>query len=113
MDLHNLSARHGLLDPDTEIEPYEQTMTSAGAVDAHRLADQLAIVLTGRNSEIVAFLPRAYLARLRDAVALIRLRHGREVPLRDVYRAAPGIGYQRRVLATLRRSQAIRSDHHR
>ncbi|GAA2679049.1 MULTISPECIES: DUF6884 domain-containing protein [Actinosynnema] len=108
-----LSARYGLLDPDTEIEPYEQTMTSASAVDAHRLADQFATVLAGYDTEVVVFLPKAYLVRLRDAVALIRRRHGHKVSLRDAYQTAPGIGYQRQVLAALRRSQSLRSGHGR
>lgn len=104
-----LSARHELLDPDTEVAPYEQTMTSAGAFTADRLADQLASVVTG-DAEVVAFLPRAYLSRLRDAVDLVRRHDGHEVVLRDAYEAAPGIGYQRQVLAALRRSQDSRSD---
>lgn len=103
-----LSARHGLLDPDTEVAPYEQTMTSAGAVTADLLADQLASVVAG-DAEVVAYLPRAYLSRLRDAVDLVRRHDGHEVVLRDAYEAAPGIGYQRQVLAALRRSQDSRS----
>jgi hypothetical protein len=103
-----LSARHGLLDPDTEIAPYEQAMTAPGAVADWRLADQLAAVTADHDTEIVAFLPKAYLTRLREALDLIRRDHTHTVLLCDAYEAAPGIGYQRRVLADLRRSQEVR-----
>ncbi|MGM1060620.1 DUF6884 domain-containing protein [Saccharothrix sp. Mg75] len=105
-----LSARHGLVDPDTEIAPYEQSMTTPGAVAAWRLADQLAAITDDHHTEIVAFLPKAYVARLREALDLIRRHHTHTLHLRDAYQAAPGIGHQRRVLADLRRSQEVR--HH-
>ncbi|WNV83104.1 hypothetical protein [Umezawaea sp. Da 62-37] len=105
-----MSARYGLLDPDTTITPYEQTMTSRGAVTAHRVADQLIAVVADQDADITAFLPKAYLARLHEAVALVRRHTGHEVLVHDAYAAAPGVGYQRQVLAALRRSQMIRSD---
>ncbi|WP_447002410.1 DUF6884 domain-containing protein [Saccharothrix isguenensis] len=110
MDLHNLSARHGLVDPDTEIAPYEQSMTAPGAVAAWRLADQLAAITADHHTEIVAFLPKAYVSRLSEALDLIRRHHTHTVLLCDAYEAAPGIGYQRRFLADLRRTREVR--HH-
>ncbi|MFE9750997.1 DUF6884 domain-containing protein [Saccharothrix saharensis] len=48
-----LFARHGLLDPDTEITPYERTMTAPRAVAAWQLADQLAVLTADHDTEIV------------------------------------------------------------
>jgi len=53
-----LPARHGWLDPDTEIAPYEQTMVSAGAVTARQLADRLVAVVADHGADVIASCPR-------------------------------------------------------
>ncbi|MFC6094374.1 hypothetical protein [Saccharothrix lopnurensis] len=83
-------------------------MTTPGAVAAWRPADQLAALTAGHDTETVAFMPRAYLTRLRDACDLLRPEHPHTVLLCDAYETAPGIGHQRRLLAELRRSQDVR-----
>ncbi|MEU7524102.1 DUF6884 domain-containing protein [Saccharothrix sp. NPDC042600] len=102
-----LSARHGLLDPDTQIAPYEQTMTAPGAVTARRLADNSrpsTPITTPRSSPSCprhtwpdSATPSNWSSDARHAMHL-----------RDAYDAAPGIGHQRRILSQLRLSQAAR-----
>ncbi len=65
-----LSTEHGLVDPDTVLAPYERRMTDSGSITARRLAEQLLEYSQRRPIEVYAFLPRAYLARLRDAANL-------------------------------------------
>lgn len=98
-----LSAEHGLVDPDTVLAPYERTMTDSGSVTARRLAEQLLDYSQNRPIEVYAFLPRAYLARLRKAAALADDQTPHSVCVIDVYEAAPGIGHQRAVIASLSR----------
>ncbi|MBA8925921.1 hypothetical protein BC739_003120 [Kutzneria viridogrisea] len=99
-----LSARYGLVDLDQVLSPYDVTMTSPDSITAAELAAQVAaLVSEGGEWELFGFLPRAYLARLSAAVDLVNdwdvvtgwlLVH-------DVYEAAPGIGYQKQVAASL------------
>lgn len=39
--IYILSAKHGLLDPDRVIEPYEQTLNTMGSREARRWADEV------------------------------------------------------------------------
>lgn len=96
-----LSAKHGLLTTDTVVEPYDLRMTAPGSVSAATLAAQLLPLAAGRPVEIFAFLPRAYLARLRAACGLV-VRDGGEVTLWDLYETARGLGYQKQVLKAVR-----------
>lgn len=96
-----LSALHGLVGPDTALVPYDVTMVDAGSITAERLADQLADL--GAEIKLIAFLPKAYVARLRAAADM---RTGQQsIMIDDAFATAPGIGYQRHVLATLGRQR--------
>jgi len=88
-----LSALHGLVSPDTVLAPYDVTMADAASVTADRLAAQLA---AEHVLEVVAYLPRAYLARLAAAAA-----HIRRCVVRNAYAGCHGIGDQRAVIARL------------
>lgn len=105
-----LSARHGLLDLDTRVEPYEQRMTDRDAVPTAVVAGQLMPLVQAIGTEIHAFLPRPYLAKLLAAHELLE-RRDRRVRIHDHYRGARGIGYQRQVLATLRSTRNTRDPH--
>lgn len=102
-----LSARYGLITPDTEIDPYDQTMTDPGSVSVPSLAAQLLTHRVCSHTDIYAFLPGAYRTRLRAAADLLADLADYAVLVHDVYEAAPGIGYQRQVLASIRRSQPV------
>lgn len=92
-----LSGRHGLLDPDTVVEPYDLTMNDPGSIPASQLAGQLELLTAEVGVAITTFLPSAYLARLRAAVDLL----SRPVPVLDAFASCRGIGDQRHVVATL------------
>jgi hypothetical protein len=106
-----LSARHGLLHPDTVVEPYDHAMTQPGSATADALAVQLADLLGEQGGEVYAFLPKAYLARVQAAATMADRRATGSVLVHDVFEAAPGIGYQRQVLANIRRSHTARTGH--
>jgi hypothetical protein len=85
-----LSAEHGLIALDTILEPYDRKMGQPGSVTAARVAEQ-AVKLGLGDAEVYAFLPRAYLAVLEEALnSLGALVH-------NVYEGARGIGDQRAV----------------
>jgi hypothetical protein len=98
-----LSAEHGLVDLDTKLSPYDRKITDPCSVHVYRLADQLIEQAGGRLGdhdgaapvEVYAFLPRAYLARLRDGADIVA------VPVYDVFEGCTGIGQQRHVIASL------------
>ena len=94
-----LSAKHGLVDPTTPLSPYDVTIGDPDAANASVVADQLAVREIGR---IEALLPARYLALAREAVAQLH-RRSTVIRLDDLYKEAPGIGYQRAVLADLLR----------
>jgi len=96
-----LSAKHGLLDLDTVVEPYDCEMMATrrkvnpASIKVEALVEQLAERgLDGRceNSDNVwAMLPAAYNARL-DAALRVNF-----CALNNVYDGADGIGFQRGV----------------
>lgn len=88
-----LSARHGLVELDTVLQPYEQRMDRPGSASAQTLADQAAGLGIDWGAQVYAFLPRPYLARLDEALRTL------DVYVQDVYEACGGIGDQRRVLS--------------
>lgn len=96
-----LSARYGLLAPETHIEPYDQKMTAQDAVTTTAVADQLMPLAEAGGIDIHAFLPRSYLAKLLAAHELLE-PSGHRPRVHDHYLGARGIGYQRQVLASLR-----------
>lgn len=86
-----LSARYGLVELDTVLDPYDVKMGGAGCVTPEILAGQL--VALGPSS-ITTLLPHAYAAALDHAA---ELAGGGD--LIDLFADAPGIGYQRGVAA--------------
>lgn len=89
-----LSARYGLVDLDTVIEPYEQRMDRPGAIGPDDLTVQA--VTADLGSEVYAFLPRPYLSTLDAALRPLGIW------VQDVYEATAGIGDQRHVNAVAR-----------
>lgn len=88
-----LSARHGLIDLDTVVEPYDQRIDAPGAIAAHTVAEQAAAFGIDWDAEddVYALLPRPYLRLLDDALRMC------DVYVLDVYEATAGIGEQRHI----------------
>jgi hypothetical protein len=105
-----LSARHGLLDLDTHVEPYDQKMTDQDAVPTTVVADQLKLLTEAGSIDIHAFLPRSYLAKLLAANELLETSDQRP-RVHHHYLGTRGIGYQRQVLATLRSTRDADDPH--
>ncbi|MCI2421106.1 hypothetical protein MOQ72_27050 [Saccharopolyspora sp. K220] len=105
-----LSALHGLVEPDTELEPYDVSMICENSISATALAVQLRDLCPATLTiEVAAFLPAVYLAALRAAARVAAQEGLAAVTVHDAYISAPGIGYQRRVLARLTAGVAARS----
>lgn len=96
-----VSALHGLVDLDTVIAPYDLKMGQPGACGPDLLAAQLC---ARRPDEIIAMLPAAYLKVLSAGVHIVNEAGIADIVLMDAFEAAPGIGYQRGVAASLLRS---------
>lgn len=100
-----LSALHGLVELDTVLEPYDQRMDKPGAIGVEELAAQaLAYGIDWREdrpTDVYAFLPRPYLARLDAALRTL------DVYVQDVYEAARGNGDQRRTLSIVGRPDPL------
>ncbi|MDD4865683.1 MAG: hypothetical protein PHQ28_00695 [Mycobacterium sp.] len=109
------SAKHGLVQFERVLAPYDVTFGQSDAIDADFVARQL---LVQHVSVVEALLPRRYLAVLREAVG-IAARRGCHIEIVDRYADAPGIGYQRAVLSAVIADLAFvcgssaRSDHQR
>lgn len=100
-DVAILSALHGLLDTQSVVAPYDLRMGQPGTITAMRLAAQL---IARQPCEVVAMLPAAYRAALTEAIAIANDTGAADITLLDAYEAAPGIGYQRGVAASLLRT---------
>ncbi len=95
-----LSARWGLITPDTVIEPYELKMGAPGSVTPETLAAQAVdLGIDWGCGGVYGLLPRPYLARLDEALRTL------DVYIQDVYEACGGIGEQRRVNALIARPE--------
>lgn len=91
-----LSARHGLVELDTVLDPYEQRIDKPGAVTVDTVAAQaLALGIDWGQGEVYSLLPAPYRRLLDEALR----RH--DVYLQDVYEATGGIGDQRHVNAVI------------
>lgn len=90
-----LSAKHGLIDPDTVIEPYDLKMGAAGSVSVQAIAAQAEQLGIDWDTQVYALLPKAYLALLDEALRTL------DVYVQDVYEGTAGIGEQRRVNALI------------
>lgn len=87
-----LSAKHGLVELDTVLAPYDVTMGDADAITVDALAVQAqALGFDAEDVDAYGFLPGAYLDVLDEALRTL------DVYVSPVYEAAPGIGYQRQV----------------
>lgn len=84
-----LSARHGLVELDRVLEPYDVTFGQPDAIDAATLREHLA---QHASSEIVALLPNRYDRLLTDALG---------TPAVNPLRGSRGIGEQRSILAEI------------
>ncbi len=94
-----LSAKHGLIELDTIVEPYDLKMGQKGSVTTATLADQLAAMLPKNETYIIdALLPKKYAAALEDATADQIVNH---------YEGTAGIGYQKQVLKKIRTKELI------
>lgn len=89
-----LSAKHGLIDPDQVIAPYELTMGDPGSVTPTQIADQ-AVALGIDDDDIYALLPARYFAALDEGLRSI------DVWATPVYEGCGGIGDQKHVAAIL------------
>lgn len=96
-----LSALHGLVDPTTVLAPYNLKMGQPGSITATQVAGQLAVA---PPAEIVAMLPAAYLRVLTEAAGVLNEGGWADIAVLDAFEAAPGIGYQRGVAASLLRT---------
>jgi len=102
-----LSALHGLVEVDQQIEPYDLKMGAAGSVTAEQVRAQAqALGMEWGDSghydedlpgEVYALLPKAYLAVLDEAL------RGVDVYVQDVYEGCGSIFDQRRVNAIIGR----------
>jgi hypothetical protein len=92
-----LSAKHGLIELDAIVAPYDQRMNEPGSISAEQLAEQAQALGLDWDSDVYTLLPAAYRDRLDAA-----LRSFDCYP-QDVYEATAGIGEQRRVNACIAR----------
>ena len=100
-----LSAEHGLVELDQVVAPYDTKMGDEGDVAAATIAAQIAELAP---RAIVSMLPKTYRARLATAVAAVNDDEDNEwVELMDAYEAAPGIGFQRGVAGSLKRTHGL------
>jgi len=95
-----LSAKHGLIELDTIIEPYNVKMGDAGSVTAATVAAQAEALGVTWGTETYGLLPRAYYAVADEALRT------HDVYLQDIYEADAGIGYQRGTCSTIVRTAA-------
>lgn len=86
-----LSARYGLVDLDTVLDPYDLRIGDPGSVDVDTLTAQALALGIDWGAQVYGLLPKAYLARLDQALRAL------DVYIQDVYEATAGIGEQRRV----------------
>lgn len=87
-----LSALHGLVRLDDVLEPYEQRIDQPGAVSAEKVAAQALALGIDWDSDVFALLPKAYFAKLDDALRSF------DCHPHFCYEASDrGIGEQRRV----------------
>ena len=101
-----LSAKHGLVELDQVLSPYDVKMGQAGCIDAVELVDQLVALAP---ASVTAMLPAGYFQPVWEAVSFINEEGDDADPwidLMNAYEAAPGIGFQRGVASALVRLAA-------
>lgn len=92
-----LSAKHGLLELDTIVTPYDARFGQAGHIHPSQLSNQLTTL--GAHT-VTTLLPRRYLTALTEA-ARVHQDAGAHLTVIDLFAQARGIGYQRAVLSSL------------
>lgn len=90
-----LSGRHGLIELDELLEPYDQRIDAPGAVSVATLAEQATALGIGSRSVVHTLLPRPYFHRLDQALKSLY------VYAQDMYEGCRGNGEQRRVNALI------------
>lgn len=90
-----LSAKHGLLELDQIVAPYDVKIGDKETIHTDTLADQLAKL--GNEIELEGLLPKAYAAALRQAF---------QGTLKNHFDGTAGIGYQKQTLKNIRKVQA-------
>lgn len=99
-----MSAKHGLLELDDMVAPYDvkldRTTKAHEGIQLDELTEQ-ALQLGLDESEVYAFLPAAYFERLHAALSSVYAFPA------DCYEAAPGIGFMRGVLSSIRRFYGV------
>jgi hypothetical protein len=100
-----LSAKHGLVDPECVLAPYDTTMGQQGCIGRDELVDQL---VHRAPACIMSLLPGRYWSVLRDAVDFVNEEGCDSDPwieLLDVYEPGfgpqYGVGFQRGVASKL------------
>lgn len=96
-----LSARHGLVEPETMLSPYDQRMDAPGAITVAALTAQALALGIDWGAQVYAVLPKPYLARLDQALREL------DVYVQDIYEGTRSIGEQRRVLSIIGRPPAV------
>tara|TARA_X000001036_G_scaffold428511_1_gene458404 strand:- start:258 stop:917 length:660 start_codon:yes stop_codon:yes gene_type:complete len=90
-----LSAKYGLVKPDTVVAPYDVKMGDEEDIDAYRLSQQLWGCLNYgglyKNGEIDSWLPKTYFARLTDALSMCCI----DIEPYQVLKGNCGIGEQK------------------
>lgn len=93
-----LSARHGLVNLERVLAPYDCSWGDPDAIAGEQVATHLSVQ---QVSTIEALLPSRYLAVVQEALHIIERRGGPRIELVNLYAGAAGIGYQRAVLSRL------------
>lgn len=96
-----LSAQHGLMALDTLVAPYDLKMGQPGSVEAIEVAAGLICHGVGVDDTVMTMLPKQYLKVLDEAM----LMSGRGYTM-DVYEANAGIGDQKGICASIKRTAA-------
>lgn len=91
-----LSALHGLIDPETIIDPYDVKMGDNGSVTPETVTAQAVALGIGWGSDVYGFLPNSYFEVLDEGLRDL------DVYASQVYEATSGIGDQRHVCAVVR-----------
>jgi len=90
-----LSAKHGLLQLDELVDPYDLKMGDAGSISVEELSAQLSEL--DDELELEALLPKTYAAKLEAAT---------DRPVLNYFAGTRGIGYQKAILRQLRQELA-------
>lgn len=97
-----LSAKHGLVELDTVLEPYDVHMGQAGVVCEAKLVEQAHALGIDWTCDVYAMLPRAYLRKLDAALRTV------DVYVLQVYETARGIGEQRGINKSIRKGSTCK-----